>query len=147
MGRWPLVFPWLVLAGVWTGLAGALLMRRGSLTGRGKLYGKIAVGALLLSVLIPGAIGVSFSGMELWVKAVLSVVSFGFGVAGRTSMEGRWALIGIWILLFMWGAPIANQSRFLRGFEPKGGWVPVKISEFSTTGTGNATANHWPTAN
>ena len=140
MGRWSLIIPWLVLTGVWTGLAGALLLLRGSPTGHGRLYGRIAAGALLVSVLVPGAISMSFSVMGIWVKAVMSAVSFGFCVAGRESREGRWTLIGMWILLFMWGAPIAKMSRINRGSEPQGGWRPVNISEVPTSGIEHATA-------
>ena len=141
MGRWLLIIPWLVLAGVWTGLAGALLLLLGSPIGHGRLYGKIAVGALLASVLVPGTITVSLSVMGIWIKAVMSAVSFGFGVAGRESREGRWALIGMWILLFMWGAPIAKMSRINQGSEPQGGWLPVKTSEVSTSGIEHANAD------
>src|SRR5690606_37700254 len=125
--RWFRIHPMLTLAGIATGLAGALALLAGSPGRRGKIFGRIALGALLLSILGPGLLGIAFPVAAFGVKVTAIIAGFGFGAAGRDSKEGRWALIGAWTLLFMWGAPLAAMQKSL--FPDEGsGWVPVRVT-------------------
>ncbi len=117
--HWFQIIRWLLLAGVWAGLAGGLLLVRVPPANGGKLFGQIALGALLLSVLL-GVIRVMFPITGLGAPVAMVAACLGFGVAGRATREGRWALIGGWIILFIWSAPMANMAPMVPHPRPPG---------------------------
>jgi predicted Ser/Thr protein kinase len=111
MGAWGRVRPGYLLAGVWAGLAGALLLvsaRSGHAESR---TGKIALGFFLAALAGTGGM-FSFAPMQWRHHAAIFggaalLIALGCGLAGRNSRQGRIALAGVWVVVFLWAVSVA----------------------------------------
>lgn len=105
-GAWGRIRPGFLLAGVWTGLVGALLLTSAQPGRFASRSGKVALGFFMAALAGSGGI-FSFAPMEwrhqaLIFGAVALLVALACGLAGRHSRQGRIALAGVWVVFFLW---------------------------------------------
>lgn len=125
------ILPGFLLAGVWIGLAGALLAISSSQSASSARVGRIALGAFITALVGSGLV-YTFAPLEhrfpgMMFGAVALLVSLVCGLWGRHSREGRIALAGFWVVLFLWAVQMPwSIIRFPR--DPDAGFRRVSLS-------------------
>ncbi|MCW1885289.1 serine/threonine protein kinase [Luteolibacter flavescens] len=120
-----------LLAGVWTGLAGALLAISSPQLSSSTRSGRIALGAFIAALAGSGLVN-TFASLEhrfsgVIFGAVALLVSLVCGLMGRHSREGRIALAGFWVVLFLWAVQMPwSIIRFPRA--PDAGFRRVPLT-------------------
>jgi predicted Ser/Thr protein kinase len=128
MGAWGRIRPGYLLAGVWAGFVGALLLMSARPVHSGSRAGHIALGCFLTALAGTGGI-LSFAPME-WSRhalifgVIVLLVALAFGLAGRYSRQARIALAGVWVVFFLWTVP-GGWSRVVFPQPPPPGYEVV----------------------
>lgn len=111
LGAWGRILPGFLLAGVWTGFAGALLLVSARPGHNGSRPGKIALASFLAALAGTGAL-FSFAPMKWRLHAlgfgvIALLIALACGLVGRHSRQGRIALAGVWVVVFLWAVSVA----------------------------------------